>query len=343
MKYGTALLVVVIFGAVLAFAEGENPMTAMSYIWKGSVGSFASLGSTIRYMIPCIFLSVSAVVALTSGVNNFGLEGQMYIGSLFAGILGYALKIPPVIHVAVCLAGAAIGGAFWAFIPAVLKLLFSVNEMISSLMLNFVAALLTEYVTMWWILGGSSEGGGAISTPKIETTAEMHKIIKGSSANTGFFIALIVVLAIFFLYRYTWPGYELKQVGQNKKFAQIGGVPILRTFLMIFLLSGLVSGLAGGVEVCGSYNRFTANYIGNTAWDGIMIAYIANMNPIACIVVSFFWAALKAGALVMERNTSLNKLIVNLLQMVFVLFVSIDYRSVIDRITARRKEKAEGV
>ena len=174
-------------------------------------------------------------------------------------------------------------------------------------------------------------------------TAKLTTLIKGTSSSSGFLIGIAVCLFVFILYKYTIKGYELKQVGENLKFAKTGGVNVKKTFVFIFVLSGFLAGLAGGVEVNGGYYRYVSNFSASMGWEGIMIANISNRNPIALIFVSLVWGALKTGAMSMERSTSLNRLTVNLLQMLFVLLVSINYEGIFEYFRTKKLRKQDRI
>ncbi|HOJ00139.1 MAG TPA: ABC transporter permease [Anaerolineaceae bacterium] len=343
IKYIAAFLAVIVIGSMLILLQGENPFNAFREIYKGALGTKISFGSSLRYAMPCILVGIAASIAFKAGIFNMGVEGQLYFGALVAAVVGYSYKFPPIIHIFLCLLAAGLAGLMYAFFPAILKLFFNVSELITTLMLNFMAKLLTEYITMWWIGHGVSNlGSNAIATPKIYDSAVLPNLIKGTSASYGIIIAVLIALVVAIFYKYTIKGYELKQVGENLKFAKIGGVNAKSSFVSIFLLSGFIAGISGGVEVLGSYFRFTAQFASNMGWDGIMIAFIANKNPIAIVLVSFLWGALKAGSLNMERLTSLNKLTVNILLMLFVLFVSVDYKVLFKEIQSIFKKGSVG-
>ncbi len=255
-----------------------------------------------------------------------GFEGQLYFGAYAAALFGFYVHLPKALHVTGCLLAAGAAGMLFALIPAVMKLVFHVNEMITTLMLNYIAILMTEYLT-YIVMGISAAGDSlALSTPPIEDTARLTNLIPKTNASTGILIAVGLVVVIYLVYRCTVVGYELKQVGENRRFARIGGVNVTKTFLAIFLLSGFVAGLCGSIEVQGTYGKFTASFSNNLGWDGIMIAMIAGNNPLTVLVVAVIWGILKAGSLHMERMCDVNRLTVLLIQALFVLFITVDYR-----------------
>ena len=329
VRYLLALVCVVVTGAVLIAAQGVDPLEAFGTIINGAFGSKTGLGSTLRYMMPCVMLGIAAAVAFKTGVYNMGIEGQMYFGSLVAALVGYKVALPVGVHTVVCILVGGIAGVLWGLIPALAKMLFNVSEMVVTMMMNYIALLVTEYIIQWVILGGMNAAGTiALETEDVLPSARLPVLIQGTSANTGLFIALAIAIAVYILFKYTYLGYELKQVGENIKFSKVGGINVSRTFLLIFIISSFISGVVGAVEIVGPYKRFSVNYAGNLPWEGIMISFISRHKPLAIIAVSFIWGALRAGAMSMERTLALNKTTIYILQMLFVLFVSVDYKMI---------------
>jgi len=341
IRYIFSFIGVMILGAVLIAAQGEDPIYAVKAIIKGAFGSVTALGNTIRWATPSLLTSAAALVAFKSGVVNLGIEGQMYVGALTAAIIGYSLDLPSGVHQVVCILLAGIAGILWVIPPALMRLFFNINEFITTMMLNFVATLLADFIVLWIIIPKTGETTTTIRTPSILDSAKLPNLIKGTSSSYGFFIGLLVLLVIYVIFKFTIKGYELKQVGENLRFGKVGGVNIIKTFLSIFIISGFISGIVGGVEVTGGYNRYISRFSTTMGWEGIMITRIAAQNPIAIVVVSLVWGALKTGAMSMERVTSLNRLTVNLLQMLFVLFIAIDYEGIYTSIKNRILKKKE--
>jgi ABC-type uncharacterized transport system permease subunit len=341
IRYVFSFIGVMILGAVLIAAQGEDPVYAVKAIIKGAFGSVTALGNTIRWATPSLLTAAAALVAFKSGVVNLGIEGQMYVGALTAAIIGYSLDLPNGVHQVVCILLAGIAGILWVIPPALMRLFFNINEFITTMMLNFVATLLADFIVLWIIIPKTGKTTTTIKTPSILDSAKLPNLIKGTSSTYGFFIGLFVLLVIYVIFKYTIKGYELKQVGENLRFGKVGGVNIIKTFLSIFIISGFISGIVGGVEVTGGYNRYISKFSTTMGWEGIMITRIAAQNPIAIVVVSLVWGALKTGAMSMERVTSLNRLTVNILQMLFVLFIAIDYEGIYTSIKNRIMRKKE--
>ncbi len=327
-KYVLAFVMVTIIASVLISFQGEEPSKALSAIVKGALGNSYAIGNTIRWTIPCILSGMAAVVAFKSGVMNLGIEGQLYFGAFAAGVVGYIIELPPLLHIISCIVAAGIFGLLYSVIPAILKLYFQVNEMITTLMLNYIAILLTELFTVWVMGATAGVNPDLLATPPIYASAKLPVLIKGTQGNAGIFIALAVVIIVFLIYKYTIKGYELKQVGENLKFSKVGGVNVAKTFVSIFLISGFIAGICGGVEVLGTHGKFTSRFSSNLGWDGIMIAMVAKNNPFGVLGISILWGILKCGSMAMERVTNTNRLTVSLIQALFVLFVTVDYKKI---------------
>lgn len=326
LKYVLAFTAVAVIGAALIRFQGAAPGEAYAAILQGICGSASAIGNTIRWITPCIFTGIAATVAFRSGVMNLGIEGQLYVGAFTATLVGLYADLPGWLLPLACLLAGSLSGLLFALIPAVIKLVFRIDEMITTLMLNYVALWVTEYFTK--IVKGASANNNskAMATPVIQESAELTTLVPRTNASTGIFIALLLVAVVFVIYRFTKVGYEMKQVGENLRFARVGGVRTTRMFISIFLLSGFIAGLCGAVEILGVYGKFTPSFANNIGWDGIMISMIAKNSPVGVALASMLWGALKAGALQMERVTSTNRLTVELIQAMFVLFVTIDYR-----------------
>jgi simple sugar transport system permease protein len=328
-RYLAALICVMAVGAALIAAQGVNPVNAFATIIKGAFGNKAGFGSTLRYMMPCMMLGIAAAVAFKTGVYNMGIEGQMYFGSLVAALAGYQISLPTGVHALVCILVGGAAGVLWGLIPALAKMFFNISEMVVTIMMNYIALLFTEYLIQWVILGKMNVASTVVlETPDVLPTARLPVLIKGTTASTGLFIAFALAIAVYILFKHTFLGYELKQVGENIKFSKVGGINVSNIFLLIFIISSFVSGIAGTIEILGPYKMFGANYASNLPWEGIMISFISKHKPLAIIAVSFIWGALRSGALNMERTMTINKMTIYILQMLFVLFVSVDFNMI---------------
>lgn len=327
VRYIFALVMVMAIGALLIGSQGNSPIEALRAIIDGAFGSKRAIGTTIRWMTPTLITAISAVIAFRSGIWNCGIEGQMYLGAFVCAVVGYEFTLPHGLHILVCIVAAGLAGMLFALIPAILKTYLNVNELISTLMLNYAATYLTEYMTFKYMGFDGSALADAVATSEMQESSRLSMLIPKTTASTAILIALALAVIAYLFYRYTIKGYEFKMVGQNLRFSQYGGVNSRKTFMTIFLISGFVAGICGGAEMCGNFGKFRTAFATNLGWDGVMVTSIAQNNPLVCVFVSYIWGVLKAGSLHLERVTSNNRLVVTILQALFVLMVSINFKS----------------
>lgn len=326
-KYSIALILVLLIGAFLVAIQGDSPIAAIKAIINGAFGSKTAIGNALRWSMPSMLTGIAAAIAFKSGVTNLGVEGQLYFGAIATACVGYMVTgiSSPILHTLLCMVCGVIAGILYSLLPALMKLLLHVDEMISTMMFNYIAVLATEYLTIR-LMGISAVANPlSVETPEIAKTANLPVLIKGTKANAGLIICVLVIVLVALLYKYFIKGYELKQVGENIRFSKLGGIKTKATFISIFLISGAIGGLTGSVEVLGTYKKFTAGFSKNLGWDGVMIARIANNNPFGVLFVSLLWGIIKAGSLQMERVTNINRMTVTLLQAIFVMLITVDF------------------
>lgn len=342
-RYGFAVIMSLLVGCLLFIQQKENPFYAISVIFQGGLANKINIGTSIRWATPCMFAGAAVIIAFKSGVRNMGIEGQIYMGALAAGLVGANLSLPSLPHIILCLLAAGIAGTCYALLPALLRLYFNVDELVVTIMMNFIARYLTYYYVYWILMKGTLSAGGsaAVKTENIQKSAQLSTLVQGSTASTAFIYALLLLILLYMIYKYTIIGYEAVQLGQNMEFSRAGGVDVIKRFLQIFLLSGFVAGLCGGMEVCGSYHYFLANFSNNIGWEAIMVANAAGYNPITLGIISCIWGVMKTGSLHLERMTSLSRYTVNIIQMLFIIFVAVDYIRLYKSFLQKRKIQQE--
>lgn len=332
LNYLFSAVLVLVIASVLIIIQGSNPVEAFLAMADGAVGSRSAVASSIRWSTPVIISSMAAVTAQKSGINNLGIEGQVYFGAFTSALVGAYVQGPGIVVIPLSILAGAAAGLLYAVVPAVLKMFWNVDEMISTLMLNYVAIQVTEYLTMMIMGLGSDTNPDMIATPEIQSHAMLARIMPPYQATTGIFIALGLAAVIYLMYRYTRIGYEWTMIGRNRIFAGYGGIRQLKNYLIIFLMSGAIAGVCGATEILGPHLRFRTNFSTNMGWDGIMVALVAKNNPAVAVIVAIIWGMIKAGSLNMERMTSVNRILVTLVQALFVLFITVDFKTVFSKI-----------
>lgn len=337
-NYLFSLVAVMLIASVLILIQGADPVEAFTEMIRGAVGSRSAIASSIRWSTPVIVSATAAVIAQKSGINNLGIEGQVYFGAFTAALAAVYVKGPALFVIAFSVLTGAAAGLLYAVLPAVLKLYLKIDEMITTLMLNYVAIQATEYLTMMVMGFDSNTNPEMIATPEIAENVQLFRIMPPYQADVGFLIAVTLGMVVFLLYRYTRVGYEWTMIGRNQDFARYGGIRNRRNYMIIFLLSGAVAGICGSMEMLGPHMRFRTKFAGNIGWDGIMVALVAKNNPIAAVLTAIVWGMIKAGSLSMERMTSVNRVLVTLVQALFVLFLTVDFKG----LSIKLRERKEG-
>jgi general nucleoside transport system permease protein len=238
--------------------------------------------TALQFATPLILSGLSATVALRSGFFSVGQFGQMLFGAAAASWLAGSLLLPPVVHPAIALVGAALLGGLWGFIPAVLKNVVGVNEILSTLLLNPIASVLV----------------GLVWHPRVDMSARLLPLIPSTKLSAGIFIALAAALLIYiFLWR-TTHGLEIRAAAHAPRFALYGGMPVHTPVLLAMILSGALAGLAGGVEVMGVHYHFVSNFSTVNEFDGLIVAFSGGLHPAGVVLFAFLLGGLRTGSIV---------------------------------------------
>jgi ABC-type uncharacterized transport system permease subunit len=283
--------------AVLILFTKTPPLEAFKIIvqegFTCSDVNHCALFSTLERMTPLILTGLAAVVAFRSGMFQIGQEGQFLIGATVAAWLGYAVKLPPVIHPIFILLVSALVGACYGWIPGVLKVKLGVNALLSSIMLNAVAVLFIEYMVQFPMRADVS---ATAHSPIILDSAVLPSFFTATRWGWGFVIAIILAIAIYIYLWRTSPGYEQRMAGQSRAFALFGGIPSDSSAIRAMLISGALAGLAGGIEVLGVHHRIMTGFSVGLGFDGVSVAILGQIHPLGVVIVSFLIAGLRIGA-----------------------------------------------
>ena len=292
-----------IVGAVALIIAGFNPIDAYSAMIEGIIGKPKYIAWTIIRSTPLILTGLSVAFAFKTGLFNIGAEGQFIIGALVATMVGAGVELPPIIHVPLVLLVAALSGAIWGGFAGWLKSKFGINEVIATIMLNWIAFYLSNYmIRTTWLAQPNSEASVSIH----ESASIGIDWLKGlvgpaTSVNWGIVISIAVVLIIAFILFKTTLGFELRAVGNNKFGAEYGGINVNKSVLQSMAIAGLIAGLAGAIQVMGvSHNITILAAQEGYGFDGIAVALIANSNPIGVIFSGLLFGAFKYGGTKMQ-------------------------------------------
>ncbi|ACZ18798.1 inner-membrane translocator [Thermanaerovibrio acidaminovorans DSM 6589] len=316
----TAALALGIGAAAIALM-GQSPVEAYVELLKGAfVGKF-NLGGTLEKFVPLLLTALAFAVASKASVFNVGVEGELYLGAMAAAWVALSVKsVPAPIHLLLCFGAAILAGGLWAAIPGALKAHYGVNEVCVTILANYVAIFFTSYLVNYPL----SSGLGAPQTTPVPDHLMLSRIMPPSMANSGLFIALAILVGTYWVVHKSTLGYRLRAVGENRHYAEHVGIDAKATMLWAMVASGAFGGIAGAIQVLGVFGCFVDNFSPGLAFDGMLASLIARNDIRLIPILSFFLAALKAGALGMERFTGVPKALVDTVIALFILLASME-------------------
>jgi ABC-type uncharacterized transport system permease subunit len=296
-----ALLASVTICGALVMLSGASPLSVFGLMVKGAAGTTFAFLETLTRATPLIFTGLAAAVAFRAKLWNIGGEAQLYIGAVMTVVFGTGLlPLPQPILIPVLMVAAMLGGAMVLSVPTFLKTRFGVDEVVTTLLLNFIAIL---FVSM--LLEGvlkDPTGLGWPQSKKVIAEAQLPKLIQGKRLHFGFVIAIAAAFAVWIIDRKSALGYEMRAVGNNPKAASFAGIPVNRVLAKTALLSGGLAGLAGMSEVTGLKGNLTLDLSPGFGYTGIVVAMLALMHPLGVIAAAIFVAAVFVGADAMSRT-----------------------------------------
>lgn len=290
-------------GAIALVIAGHNPIEAYSAMIEGVFGKPKFIAWTIIRSTPLILTGLSIAFAFKTGLFNIGAEGQFIVGSLVATMVGAGIELPAIIHIPFVLLMAGLSGAVWGGFAGWLKSKFGINEVIATIMLNWIAFYLSNFmIKTTWLARENSEASVSIKESASIGIDWLNGLVgPATKVNWGIVISIVLVLVIAFILFKTTLGFELRGVGFNKFGAEYGGINVSMSILKSMAIAGLLAGLAGAIQVMGVSNNITilAAQEGY-GFDGIAVALIANSNPIGVIFAGLLFGAFKYGGTKMQ-------------------------------------------
>ncbi|WP_174155366.1 ABC transporter permease [Rhizobium rhizogenes] len=315
-----AFIIAMAIGAVIILMIDENPVTVLLTLMRGAFGDEEKIAGTLLQTTPILICGIAACIGLRGGMFNIGIEGQLFLGGFAAAWVGFTFDLPPVLHVLAAIALAIVAGAAWVAIPAFFRVRFGTNEVVSTILANYIATLLTSYFTIFLF----KRPGGWSETPPIHESAYLPELFSFSRLNIGLLIGLALAIAVAAFFRWSSTGYSVTMVGSAPKFAEYGGINVRRVGFGVLLASGAVGGLAGGIETLGVHHRFMEGFAPGFGFDGVIAALLANGSPIGTIFTALFFGALRSGSLLLEVDTTASREIITVIQALIILAVSAD-------------------
>ncbi|MBW4561388.1 MAG: ABC transporter permease [Mojavia pulchra JT2-VF2] len=310
-----------IVGAILILLAGANPIAAYTALFQESLSTYFGFGNTLTKMTPLLFTSLGVLVALRGRQFNIGGEGQIYLGALGSSLIGlYVQGLPAVVHIPLALLVGFLFGAIWGWIPGYLKAMRGVNEVITTLLLNYIAVNLVSYLVQNPL---KAPAAPSPYSPLIAKSAQLPIILPQSLAHAGILLGLIAAGILWVLLARSPLGYQITAVGFNPIAARYAKISVERTIILVMSLAGGLAGLAGACEVMGLKYRLFEQVSPGYGFDAIAIAFLSRGSVLGVVLASVFFAALRSGANVMQRSAGVPVTVVYAIQGLTVLFIAI--------------------
>jgi ABC-type uncharacterized transport system permease subunit len=314
-----AIVISFLIGAIIMLATGNNPITAFGALFRGAFGSPTALGRTLLNATPLIFTGLAVAVAFRAGLFNIGGEGQFYIGAITAAWLGVALGSLGPLATIIALLGCVVTGFLWGAIPGFLKAYFGAHEVITTIMLNFVAINLATYLA----LNPLRSEGLVPGTAAIDLGARIPFIGFGlGRANYGFFLALAAAVVVYLLLWRTKRGFEIRAVGLSPGAANYAGMRIGLNTVLALAIGGSLAALGGGEEVLGVYGKMSIPFVTGLGFTGIGVALLGRNHPMGVVLGAILFGGLASGAQEMQFQTDVPLQLASVIAAVILLLVT---------------------
>jgi general nucleoside transport system permease protein len=337
-----AIILGLLAGGILMLFIGSNPIEGYSYLFQGALKNIERIGNTLATATPLIFAGLSVAFAFKTGLFNIGTSGQMLIGGLFATAIGLTFDFPRPILLLVMMLMGILGGALWAFIPGLLKAKFNVHEVVSTIMMNWVA-----YWTVYYVVPGYFKGEFLeTESRKLPDAATLRvsfltEWFDGSYINLGLFLGVIAVIIIGFIINKTTLGFELKAVGFNRHAAEYAGMRVNRNIILSMLISGGLAGLGGVTLYTGNASTIQIGILPNQGFDGIAVALLGANAPIGVFFAAILFGILYSGTGFMNAMTEIPPELANTIIAIVIYFAatSILIERVMNKFSRKRSNK----
>jgi simple sugar transport system permease protein len=330
-----ALVAALLLCGVLFLAVGVNPLSAFRSLLQGAFGSWRAATETLVKATPLIFTGLATAVAFRARLWNIGAEGQVFAGAMFAYWCQSAIAgASPVLQLPVVVVGAMVGGGLYAGLAAILKIRFRVDEVISTVMLNYIIVYM---LSLLLLKGPWSEAGGFFEqTAKVDPGSILPVLFDKSRLHLGFLVALAAAALAHIVVARTPAGFEIRAAGSNLRALEVQGTNSARVILMVMLISGALAGLAGMSEVYGVHYRVKAGALATYGYTGIIVAILGQLNPLGVVAAAVLFGALVNGATFMQIKTGVPSALIYAIEAIILLFYLAGWAASSFRLKRRR-------
>jgi len=351
-----AILGALFIGSLVILLMGEDPIQVYKMMFGLAIGNRDGWGNVLFRATPLIFTGLAVAFAFRCGLFNIGGEGQVYVGAFLAAYVGFTFtNLPAILLIPLTIFAAALGGAFWASIPGILKAKTGVHEVIVTIMMNWIAASLTFYLALLYkaqasesmkvagvqqMIPHTSEIAEAARLPRIATILSYFNIQFPSHnpLNVSFFIAIIAAVVIYYILWKTSLGYEIRAVGHNPMASEYAGINIAKNIILAMVISGALAGLVGTNEVMGYKFRWRQELFLNLGFNGIAVALLGKNHPLGVVLAAILFGILSYGGALVNIFTAgkIPRELIMVIQAVIVILVVVA-DEIVKRLIIRRK------
>ena len=308
-----SVLLALIVGAIIIACMGKSPVQGYAAMIQGSLGDINKIGKTLERACPLIFTALAAVFAYKCGVFNLGGEGQFIMGASAAAYVVITLNLTGVPAVLVAIVVGILFGGLWALLPGVMKITRGLNEMITTIMFNYIALYFMEF-----LYKNVYSDQGLPQTPAMPKSSHLVDV---GPAHLGVLLAIVLGILLWYVIFRTSFGFKIRAVGLNPTAARVNGFPVRFLVLAAFVISGAIAGMGGAVELFGKTPFRLADGFGSGfGFDGVAIALIAQLNPVASIVVAVVFGMLSTGGTMMQSVIGVPTAIVDIIRGLIIIF-----------------------
>jgi len=314
-----AILLAFAVGAVILVATGYSPIDTYVVMLRGAFGDVFGIGQTLTQATPIVFTALAFLFSFRSGLFNIGAEGQFLVGAFASTVVGISFSnLPAPIHVLLALAAGALVGGLWGLIPAILRSRFGAHEVITTMMMSYVALYLTGYMVNYPF----KAPGWVAQTVPIAASSRLPRILQPTQLSASIIIAVALVVVTQYVLQKTTLGFEIRATGLNPDAAENAGIDVKRGMIIALLVSGAMAGLGGSGEILGVHRRFIDGFSPGYGWDVLAVALVGGLNPAGVLLAAILFGALRSGGMAMAREIGVPLDLVILLQALVVLFVA---------------------
>jgi len=337
-----SVAIAILIGSLVILASGGDPVAAFKAMFEGAFGSQRAIGETLIRSTPIIFTGLAVGFGFRAGLFNIGAEGQLFLGGLAAAFIGVQLgSLGWYVALPAAIVAAALAGAAWAFIPAVLKARTGAHEVITTMMFTYIARYLVDWMVAFVIRapGTIPQTAELPVASRLPRFSDLLPFLEPSRGHAGFVLAVLIAIAVWVILRSTAFGYEARAVGFNQSAAESGGISVGRMTVKALCFSGALAGLAGAAEVMGVHYRLFSSFSPGFGFTGIAVALLAKNNPLAMIASALLFGAMSAGAGTMQLQTDVSQKVILVVQAVIVFLVGAEtiVTWVIGRVRGKRE------